>query len=625
MMTLIRRVFSLDLRSIALFRIMLAFLLLADLLIRSLDISTFYTDQGILPRTSWLNLSNRWQWSLHAASGELWWQVLLFVIAGVFALALLIGYRTRFAAFASFVLLASLQNRNGLLLQGGDNLLVVMSFWALFLPLAARYAVDSALQPGLRDNPNAYAARLQQNSTTDDLPRHDAQALREQPYFSVATIAIVFQILYLYIFTAFMKTGDAWIVRFDAAYYAVSLQHFATPIGDWISQFPQMLKAATFFVLSVEFIGPLLILCPFFWPWVRVSGLLLLGSLHVAFLLMLHIGLFPLIDFMALSLLIPGALWVKACRTPAQIQRREYQQAIRLYYDEDCGFCLKMCLILRAFLLPAATKILPAQHYPDIYPILERENSWVVTDPDGKPYIHWNAMAYLFSQRWPFKPLAWLMRLPPLMAIGNAVYGWVATHRGFMGVVTERLIPYRGLRLRPTVAGSVLAIFTFYIVTSFNVYGLRQVKQPMPAHVNQLARAAKLDQRWGMFAPFPLTLSSYVLIPGQLRNGEQVDLYPLTSSAPEWKPPELFYPLYDGYRWRKYLDRVGSDKNNEVRSALGNYFCQSWNGQPRARDTQLATLEIIYVRFRTNTLGEPKEESRKIAWRHWCFKEFANS
>ena len=624
-MLLIRRVFSLDFRSIAIFRIMLALLLLADLLLRSLDISAFYTDQGVLSRQHWLKLTNHWQWSLHAASGELWWQVVLFGVAGICALALLVGYRTRFAAIASFVLLASLLNRNGLVLQGGDDLLVVMSFWSLFLPLAARYSVDSALQPAFRDHPNAYASRIQTGSAPDSESGHDEQLLQEQPYFSVATIAIVFQVLYLYIFTAIMKTGDAWIVRFDAAYYAVSLQHYATPIGAWISQFPQMLKAATFFVLSVEFIGPLMVLCPFFWPWVRVSGLLLLGSLHAAFLLMLHIGLFPLIDFMALSLLIPGALWVKAGRTQTRIQRRQYQQAICLYYDENCGFCLKMCLILRAFLLPAATRILPAQHYPEIYPILERENSWVVTNPDGMPYVHWHAMAYLFSQRWPFKPLGWLMRLPPLMAIGNAVYGWVATHRGFMGAVTERLIPYRGLGLRPTLAGSALAILSFYIVTSFNVYSLPQVTEAMPAHVNKLARTARLHQRWNMFAPYPLTSSSYVLIPGQLRNGKQVDLYPLTSSDLEWTPPDSFYPLYDGYRWRKYIGNVQGNKNSEVRSAFGSYLCNSWNKKPRARDTQLATLEINFVKFKTNTLGTPKKKSVKRAWRHWCFPEYADS
>lgn len=613
MSALARRVFTLDLRSIALFRILLALLLLADLGLRALHMRTFYTDAGVLPREQWLELAHRWHWSLHAASGDLWWQLVLFSIASVLALALLFGYRSKLAALGSFVLLASLLNRNGLVLQGGDQLLVIMSFWALFLPLGARFSIDAALQPHLQTQPNSAAG---DNDAADD-------AL-ELPYFSVATVAIVFQVLYLYMFTAVLKTGDAWTSRFDAAYYAVSLQHFATPIGHWMTQFPQLLKLSTLYVLGVEFLAPLLVLCPFLWPWMRVTGLLLLASLHVAFLLMLHIGLFPLIDFMALSLLIPGALWVRFQNMPVLRRRREVLQSIRFYYDEDCGFCLKMCLILRSFLLPDNTLILPAQQYPDIYPIMARENSWVVTDASGKTYTHWYAMAFLFSQRWPFKPLAWLMRLPPLMWLGNRVYAWVAEHRGFMGDITQHFLPYRPVRIKATVAGSLIALLLFYVVTRFNLHGLPQVPRAAPQHVDKIARILRLDQRWDMFAPYPLTTSSYVLIPGTLRNGEQVDLYELTSSHPGWQPPERYFPLYDGYRWRKYLGRVDSHRNNAVRSALGSYYCRQWNNQPRSRDTQLATLEIFFVRARTNTQGQPKQIDRNRVWRHWCFAEFAD-
>ncbi len=608
-MHLVRRVFSLDLRSIALFRIMLALLLLADLALRSLDLSVFYTDDGILPRHQWLKVTHQWHWSIHAASGELWWQVLLFVLAAGFALALLFGYRSKLASAASFILLASLLNRNGLLLQGGDILLVVMSFWAMFLPLGARYSVDSALQSIHRDNPNAIPAN----------------AFREQPYFSVATIAIVFQVLYLYIFTAFLKTGDAWISRFDAAYYAVSLQHFATPIGQWISQFPLLLKPATIYVLAVEFIAPLLVLSPFYWPRLRIIGLLLLASLHAAFLLMLHIGLFPLIDFMALSLLIPGSAWVWLRSSEKQQARRAEQSSIVIYYDEDCGFCLKTCLILRSFLLPQTCRILKAQNYPAIHAIMERENSWVVTDADGKPHIHWHAMVLLFRQRWPFRVLAWIMSLPPLLSLGNRVYRWVADNRGLMGTLSERVLPFRALRLRATLLGSLLAAVFFVVVTAFNVYMMPGMQGQMPQSVNHLARAFRLNQRWDMFAPYPLTSSSYLLIPGNLRNGEQVDVYPLTSSLPDWQVPQRFYPLYDGYRWRKYLGRVDSHKNNAVREAFGSYLCKSWNNQPRSRDTQLATLEVHVVKLRTSTDGQPKKETRRRIWRHWCYPEFADT
>lgn len=606
-MHLLKRVFSIDYRSIALFRILLSLLLLSDLFLRSLDMATFYTDSGVLTRRLWIEITHRWHWSIHSASGELWWQIVLFSLAAVAALALLFGYRSKLAALVSFVLLASLVNRNGLILQGGDQLLVIMAFWSLFLPLGAHYSVDAAMQPMFNEQPNTVL--------------FDSSTL--QSYFSMATIAIIFQILYLYFFTALLKTGDAWVSRFDAAYYAVSLQHFATPIGHWISQFPTFLKFATVCVLSIEYLGPLLVLCPFFWPWLRIGGLLLLASLHAAFLLMLHIGLFPLIDFMALSLLIPGAVWARARQSDVFKKKREYREGIRLYFDEDCGFCLKMCLLLRMFLLPSAVQILPAQQYPDIHPIMERENSWVITEPDGKTYVHWHAMAFLLSQRWPFKPIGWITARQPLITVGNFVYRWVANNRALMGTISSRVIPFRRQNIQPGVAGSVIALGFLYIVTAFNVYELPQVRASMPTHVNHIARAVRLDQRWDMFAPYPLTTSSYVLISGTLRSGENIDLYPLTSSKDDWKAPERFYPLYASYRWRKYLGRVDSHDNNDVRSAFGNHLCRSWNNQERTRETQLATLEIHFVKFKTNTEGKPKTRSQRMAWRHWCYAEFA--
>ena len=604
----LRRIFSLDLRSIALFRIMLGSLLLLDLILRSADLRIFYTDEGILPRQTWLDLTHKWHWSIHAASGELWWQLVLFCLAALAAIALIAGYRSKLAALVSFVLLASLISRNNLLLQGGDILLLVLAFWSLFLPLGARYAFDAALQSEHASNPNAVAGHSQ----------------NEQRYFSVATVAIVLQVLYLYFFTALLKTGDAWVVRFDAAFYALSLQQFATPIGHFMTQFPGFLKLATFYVLTVEFLAPLLVLCPFFWPYLRLLGLLLLTSLHIGFLLMMHIGIFPLIDFAALSLLIPGAVWVAVDGSRRQQTKRKHLENIRIYYDEDCGFCLKMCLILRMFLLPATVPILRAQNVSAIHAIMERENSWVIEAPDGKTYTHWHAMAYLFRQRWPFKPLGWLMAAQPFLAIGNRIYRLIADNRGSMGNWSSRTLPFKPVNRQPTVAGAVIAALFFYVVTVFNWYQLPDRSGSIPKHVDYLARVTRLNQRWDMFAPFPLTLSRYPVVPGTLRNGDIVQLFPSTSNEPDWQEPERFYPLFDSYRWRKYMGRVDSHRNNKIRSALGRYYCTYWNSQKRSRDTQLATLKIQFVKYRTNTNGTPKERIDRTAWRHWCFEEFAD-
>ena len=404
-----RAVFGIDPRTLALFRVALGTLLIADLVLRARDLSAFYTDAGTLTRAHWGALAHRWHWSLHAASGELWYQALLFCLAGLAAFALIVGLRTRAASVVSFVLLASLINRNTLVLQGGDILLVVMAFWAMFLPLGMRWSLDAALDPRLREDPNAVRAA----------------SLPYRPYLSVATVAIVLQTLYLYFFTALLKTGDPWVKTFEAARGALGLRHFATPLGDWLRDFPAFLRVATGYVLSVEFVGPLLVLCALAWPLgrhfervfaaTRIGGLLLLGSLHAGFLLLLHIGLFPLIDFMSLSVLVPGIVWAwlagrgSTSASVPDVSSARPDRAVTLHYDVDCGFCLKMCTILREFLLAGDTRILPAQAHPEIFRIMERENSWVVTDASGTPHVHWHAMALLFRQRAVFRPLGWLM------------------------------------------------------------------------------------------------------------------------------------------------------------------------------------------------------------------------
>ena len=494
----LRNAFSFDLRSIALFRILLALIILWDLALRSQHLSAFYTDSGVLPREFWLQLANPWHWSIHAASGQLWWQLTLFILAALVAIGLLVGYRTRLMAWLSFILLASLLNRNALILNSGDQLLAVMSFWSLFLPLNARWSVDAALQHELKTHHNT----------------HRFKPDGAQLYFSMATVAIVLQILYLYVFTVLLKTGDAWIPRFDAAFHAVSLDQLATPVAIWARQFPVFFTIATIYVLVVEFLAPILVLLPFAvssnkpitWPWPRIAGLLLLASLHLGFALMLHIGLFPFIGFMALSLLIPSAVWISRYQRKNNSERETSIGNITIYYDEDCGFCLKMCLILREMLLHPPVKILTAQSDPAIHDIMQRHNSWVIKEANNTTHIHWHAMQFLFAQRWPFKPLGWLMKFKPFMAIGNATYRWVAENRATMSNITAWLLPWQNISLRPTWIGSLVAAFLLIAVSVYNVTGMPGYLQYRPQIIDATVRITRLEQRWDMIAPQPLSL-----------------------------------------------------------------------------------------------------------------------
>ena len=196
-------VFSIDLRTLALVRVLLGILLIADLLIRSGDLSIWLSDSGVFPRNVVL-ADSAYRWSFYFLSGSWLWALTLNIAAGFAALLLIVGYNTRLATFVSLLLLISLHNRAPVLLQGGDNLLLCLVFWSCFLPLGARYSVDAAL--------------LRPASPRDE---------SENSYLSVATVAILLQVMAVYFFSAFLKSSPDWLDDGTAIYYALHLDQFA--------------------------------------------------------------------------------------------------------------------------------------------------------------------------------------------------------------------------------------------------------------------------------------------------------------------------------------------------------------------------------------------------------------
>jgi len=518
-MTLLERlklVFSIDYRSLALFRICLGAVILADLFLRAFDLGDFYTDQGVVRRHEWLSVINEYHWSLYAIHGHWVFAAFLFVVSAIAALCLLIGYRTRIASIVCWIMVLSVVNRNTYILQGGDELLCALVFWAMFLPLGHRWSVDNLR----RVTPAGHASSV----TTNQLEAAD------QSHFSMATVAVILQVLYLYFFTAILKTGAPWRETMEAAFYAVSLQHFATPIGTFMAQFPGFLKFGTFWVIVVEFVAPFLVLLPWFHLPARLIGLACLYSLHIGFLFMLHIGLFPLVDFTALTLLIPAGLWLWADRQSA----------------------------------------------------LQRMGASIASGLSG-----------LFGK------VSRCLPFPPTGATAHS------------GPPKDKL------------AVQLLAGFFLVVVTYTNIAGIKELKIVEPGWVRVPKHMTRLDQRWDMFAPFPLTYSLYPLLEGILRDGSKVNLLTFEEGAPVRELPEYQYPVYGGYRWRKFLGRVHSSSSDNIRSGYGAYLCRRWNQPGRPRDKELAWSDLRFIRSHTNTTGEPKKQNEVKTWEHWCFAEFS--
>jgi len=280
--------YGVDTRALGIFRIGLGLMLLYDLYSRSLDMTAHYTDDGFMPRQ---RLLGGWVgplfYSFHNWGGNLASQVILFVVAAVFAAMLLVGYRTRLASVMSFVLLASLQGRNYLILQGGDDILRVMLFWALFTPLAARYSVDAVL--------------AKQSGATTPVPAR---------VFSIGTLALVCQLFAMYVVSAILKAGPAWHQNGNAIHLALHHHAFATHFGVWLRELPDsVLRGGTYAVWWLEMVGPFLFFVPLRTHLFRVALALSYIAFHFVLFFSMNLGHFPWICMLCWLVVLPTWFW----------------------------------------------------------------------------------------------------------------------------------------------------------------------------------------------------------------------------------------------------------------------------------------------------------------------------
>lgn len=292
----LRQSYTLDVRALGLMRIGVGLILLVDLFIRGSSIIAFFTDEGFLPVEVLKTYSfNPYHFSLHAWSGELWWQVLLFILNTISVILLILGYRTRVITLICWVFLVSLQNRNPLILQSGDDLLRLLLFWGFFLPWGERYSVKKT---------STVAGQ----------------------YFSLANIGYMLLACSVYFFSALLKTSPEWTSEGTAIYYALSLDQIRLPLGSLLYQIPILMKVLTHVVWYIELIAPVLILIPFVSSKIRVIGIVGIVLLFIGIASTLFIGLFYIIGIVSLIGMLPGKII-------DDFEKRFYKNKVQLVFD----------------------------------------------------------------------------------------------------------------------------------------------------------------------------------------------------------------------------------------------------------------------------------------------------
>ena len=588
-----RQIFGIDLRSLALFRVAIGSILIIDLLVRLSDLRAHYTDLGVLPRNVLIeNTFSSWQFSLHLMNGSFNGQMLLFALQLVFAFLLLVGYRTRVATMVSWILLVSLHSLNPMVLIGADDVLRVTMFWAMFLPLGARFSVDRALSTNTEPIPNTHV--------------------------SAGTIALLSQVSVIYLFSFLYKLHPVWIGEYSALYYMFNIDIFANEFANLLLNFSTVLKFMTATFVWLELASAVVVWSPFFTTHVRLFIILGIFSMHIGIASTMGLGIFPFVSIAAILVFLPGTAWdwlFERLRTSPRT-------AIRIYFDGGCDFCRKAMGLLCTFALMPGTRTTPADEDPEILRIVEAENSWVVVNHNEIIYLRFEAFIYIIRQSPIFFPMAWLMSIPPAPTIGDILYRAVASHRTGLSSLLN-IFPWRPFSVnipqwQQFLVGLLLTYMIIYNVSLY--YHSDQNATKNTGWVTQFHdfAAIGLYQQWKLFAPYPMKDDGWYVIPGKLADGQVVDLW-RGGSPVNWDKPSQVRHDYKNNRWVKYMRNIWMAKNAYLRVYFGRYLCRDWNAERLGTTEELRTFSIIYMMEETLPDYAKSEVERFNLWNHDCF------
>ncbi|MYA15562.1 MAG: hypothetical protein F4Z28_01700 [Gammaproteobacteria bacterium] len=539
-----RSPFLFDVRAVGVFRILLAGTILFDQLIRAADWRAFHSASGLVSAADSRAWDSPWLWSVYWLSDGPLLPMVLEALRFAATLALLFGVRSRLAAFVLFVLLASVAARNPLLLQGGDKVLIVMTFFAAFLPLGERFSLS----------------RLWFGETSAPYVR------------SAATLAYAVQVLLVWFMAGLLKIGDPWLDG-SAVSMALHLEAFTTETArlwrhwDWLAQ------PLTLFVFWLECLAPLLALVPVL--WCRLIGLAALVILEAGIFISIEAGLFPLISLVSLVPLVPLQI-VNRLAAGLSRGRAATGTPLVLFFDGDCRFCAFACRLLLACCGARDAAMREARSDPIASRILEDHFAWSVVEcapgdapPTAEGYRRGWEGVLMVVQR---SPRPWLTRILPGSVRGERTYAWIGRNRHLFGRFGGAVFGHRSTAGWHGEAGRFATASALVVVLAWNAATLSAAhgRLDMRPLVAPLVGAANLKQYWRMFAPSPYYDDFWYVIPALARDGDRADL--LSGRPVALRPPRDGPNRYGGYRWRKIT--FNSAQQGEFGRVV-EYFCRN--------------------------------------------------
>ncbi|KYR02174.1 hypothetical protein DLAC_00988 [Tieghemostelium lacteum] len=657
----LQQMFGMDLRSIAFFRIVMALCVIGDVLERMIDLRVMYTEDGFMPRNLVVTMLSKYDlYPIHLLHSSWYMQFAFFWLHIGFALMMLIGYRTRTFSFLTWYMTISLQTYNIIINHSGDVFFRMMLFINIFLPSGDLYSIDSSTFSNENQKPPLQPKHsISHHHPCQLTPNYSNRRYR---YLSFATLAILVQMGSMYVASYFYKTGAEW-KNGEAAYYAISMEFFATDLARFLLNYRELLRWSTLAVLKWELYGIFFMSIPFFTDYFRLFAAFGFFMLHVGFVSCLKLGLFFYVTAGAQVINIPPFVWDNIFNW---LDKRilKGQRPLKVYYNTTSPLSQYTTLVLKTFfILPNTVEFSPMETMvpddcislkPIITPSIETDedqefvdnngklvnngnsllnsksntklkyfyDDWLITiDEKGIKKTNLQGLMLVWSKSPLLFPLAWIYGI----ALSNFTNGFVSKILQYVHVksqqsqIGENVISLyqkkKNLAKKPSryicLTNNLIMAFMCWFILAYNLDGFDINIGIKPVHF-QMARLLSFDQNWKMFSPSPPKNTWWNVIHGKLQDGTEVELFKNEglfnfeiNTDVNFDKPVPFKASFGNHRWFKFWENGfyrHDGKANVVRLDFGRFICREFNSR-HFGNQRLEEFKIYYVYYNLNVDG----------------------
>jgi hypothetical protein len=615
-----RDIFSLDIRSLALYRVCLGLLLLLDWIDRLPDLRPLYSDEGIILRNSITGLQ---PFSLLLLNGSVTYALIFCLVAIGFAGMLMVGYRTVLATIVSWLLLISIHGRTPPVMDGGDHLVRALLFWSIFLPLGATFSVDSL--------------------------RGDTRPISPS-VLSLGSFAYVLQMIQLYWFAAAYKWLGPWREEGTAVYLSLQVDHFVTHFGHWIGSMPDVCRLLTHSTIALETLGPILLLLPFAVGLQRMIAIALFVLFHAGLALAMDLAHFPFVCMVAWLPLLPTTFWNRLQVGLPQVQRgravvnwlsARVQQANWLHaispgasgWQSPTGLLANSLLgfvtlyVLVGNILPyvssklegqqpeVARRVLPLVPVSFFHLALTSglEQNWSLFAPQPGRYVGWHVLVGVRSDGsqinlYTGQPVNW--EKPAYLTSTYANARW---RRLIMNLIHPEQYPYLLPGFLRYFYKDYQKRYSDQLLTAVECYWMLEITVPPeqnPAPPTKVLLGRYIPQEY-----LDTQTPEWLAVVGTRTDGRLINL--LRYGWPvDWNRAPPAEERGTTSTWQPVIQRLADSKADYLLQPLARHLLEAWNKEHEPPE-QVRQVDIVRVRSRAlATGGSVSESEREVLGRY---------